>query len=135
MLSHSTMNDTFGKIRNSFGLLTKDFSRLEIHKFLEFLEGEKINTIAKEIGVPRTILYQKNFILKDEVQERLIALVIAADFSYELFADYEKARLWIMVPNEYFFGKTPFQAIMRNQSESVINLLKKWLGKVEGQAY
>lgn len=129
------INNTFGEIGNKFGLLTKDFRRLETHKFLEFLEGEKINTIAKEVGVPRTNLYQKNFILKDKVQERLIALVIASDLSFELFADYEKARLWIMTPNEYFFGKTPFQAIMRNQSESVINLLKKWLGKTDVQAY
>ena len=132
---NSAINNTYGKIENKFGLLTKDFRRLETSKFLAFLEGEKVNTIAKEVGIPRTSLYQKNFILKDEVHGRLIALVIAADLAFDLFGDFEKARMWIMTPNEYFLGKSPFQVVMRKQSGSVINLLNKWLGRVDAQAY
>lgn len=52
-------SNNYGQIRNRFGLLSKDNKRLETKKFLEFLEGEKINTIAQETGVPRTTLYQK----------------------------------------------------------------------------
>ena len=131
----TALGENYGQIRNRFGLLSKDNKRLETKKFLEFLEGEKINTIAQETGVPRTTFYQKSFILKDEVQERLIPFVIAADLALDLFDDYEQARMWIMTPNEYFFGKSPFQMAMRKQGEAVIILLRKWLGRLDAQAF
>lgn len=135
-------NTTFydGSLKNAFGLLSQDRSKLQTKPFLDFISlGDSrpdMTELSRKLDVARTALYQKELRLsKTDIQERILPFVAAADLAVEIFKDLERAREWMLAPNQHFFGLSPFQVAMRKEGRVVCELLLKWLGKESGQAY
>jgi hypothetical protein len=132
----STFHD--GSVKDSFGLLSKDRHSVSTKNFLSFIDlsGLTRSEIAKELRVNRTSLYQKEMRLsREEIEKKVIPLVIAADFAFAFFKNKQKARSWIMSPNTYFFGKSPFQICLQGDGRVVVELLSEWMGEKDGQAF
>lgn len=131
--------DEYGKILNSFGILDDVTKRVvSAPNLVDFVAPAGLTTseLASSFGVSRANLYQEKFrITKTEIQEKIIPLVMAADFAFLLFNDKETARSWVMSPNTHFFGSSPFEACLEGKGQLVIQQLQEWLGVRDGQAF
>ena len=128
----------YGSIRNEFGLLTKDYLSVDTNKFLAFITptGVSREELAKKLGVSRPSLYQEKISLsRSDINDRIIPLVTCCDLAVELFKDKKIAHNWIIAPNVYFMGDSPFQLTMNGSGRLVIESLLDWLGKRDGQAF
>ena len=127
-----------GSLKNSFGILTKDRHSISAKNFLSFIDlsGFTRSEIASKLGVNRTSLYQEKMRLsREEIEKKIIPLVVAADAAFSFFKNKEKARSWIMSPNTHFFACSPFQICLQGEGKIVIELLLEWMGKKDGQAF
>lgn len=128
----------YGKVENHFRLLADDMQTLDAQRFLDFvLPSKKSRTeLATQLGVERTNLYRKKLPLSNQqIHERLVPFVIAGDLAVQLFKDDGKARAWLMQPNAYLFGESPFEVSIRGEGKQVIRMLLEWLGRIDGQAF
>ncbi len=138
-MTKSELSD-HGSLKNIFGLLSSDKSMLKPKQFLEFISsgGQKpdLSDLSRQLKIARTSLYLEQVRLsKEDIQLRILPFVAAADLAAELFLDKDRARDWMLSPNQHFFGLSPFQVAMRKEGKLVCELLLKWLGKEIGQAY
>ena len=89
-------------------------------------------SIAKAFTALTAVKMVQNgkFKLDDFIEKHLIPIVWAADIAYELFeGDKEKARTWMLTPNSYFFGKSPFNVCLVGEGKAVIELLLERSGR------
>lgn len=134
----SQPNPELGQIHNYLGIL--DTARSPHHfssKPLLRICSNK-SDLASMLGVQRTQLYQKSLPLKKgtKLRSRIFNLVMATDLVYELIGkNKEKTLDWLTAPNTYFFGDSPLEVIMRDEGESILNLLMEKLGRKPGAAF
>ena len=124
-----------GEIKNYFGLLTKDFQKVDGVNYRKFLNGHFTSEeAAKKINKKSraSIYHEEISIPKDFIEKYLVPIVIAADYAYLLFdKDAERAKNWILLPNSYFFGRSPFNICIEGNGQEVILFLKDRLGESE----
>jgi hypothetical protein len=127
----------YGQMRDVYGLLSPDHRSIKPASVKEFVAPRlNVSALAKTLEVPRTSLYEKTSPLSDEwIKKRIIPLVLSADIAFELFKDREKARLWMITENAYFFGQSPFDLCLKGEGEKVIKFLMQRAGKISGQPY
>ncbi|MBP9709222.1 MAG: hypothetical protein KBD78_16425 [Oligoflexales bacterium] len=119
-------------IQNKFGLLNDRLNRVRPPKLREFLGDEyTAEEVAKKIGKSRPSMYKPEIQLsKDFIEKYLIPVVISSDLAIKLFNNKkEDARLWMLTPNSFFFGKSPFNLCLLGDGKEVISFLRERLGK------
>jgi hypothetical protein len=127
-----------GQAHNYLGIL--DTPTNPRHFFSELLIRICSNKsdLANILGIQRTLLYQKKLPLKKgtKLRSRIMHLVIATDMVYELLRnDKSKTLAWLIAPNTFLFGDSPFEVIMRDEGEAIISWLMEKLGKKPGAAF
>ena len=126
-----------GSLKNSFGILDSH-RRLKSKNFLSFVapSGLSKRQVFEKLGISRPKLYQSTIRLSDkDIHDVIIPFVMAADLAVQLWKEKKQAKNWMMTSNSYFFGKSPFEVAMSGDGEAVIQLLMRWLGRVDGQAF
>lgn len=125
--------DDFGTgIKNHFGLLTNDLSKVNGSNYRNFLGNSySSEEAAKKLNKSRASVYKDEIkVPKDFIESFLVPLVIASDYAYILFDENdEKAKNWMLAPNTYFFGKSPFNLCLAGEGREVISFLKERLGE------
>ncbi len=114
------------QLRNDFGILTSDFQAIESKGLKKFLGEDryKPEELAKSFGIGRTTFYEPRIKVSHEfIKEKLIPIALAAEIAADLFQDMEKGRLWVLTPNSYFFGKSPFEVCLLGDGRAVLELL------------
>ena len=95
--------------------------------------GDSFTTaeLAKKVKRTRAAMYKEETPLsKDFIEQFLVPIVISSDHAVELFnGDLEEARRWVLTPNSYFFGKSPFNACLLGDGKHIIDFLVERLGK------
>jgi uncharacterized protein (DUF2384 family) len=119
----------FGSIRNRFNLLTDDHRSLRTDALEQFL-GKDVpkKEMAELLGIPRSTTYQKTIKLPKELAFNIIAIAMAADLATELLNSEDEARRWMLAPNSYYFGQSPFDVCLLGNGRTVIEFLKQKLG-------
>jgi hypothetical protein len=121
-----------GQMKNRFDILDAKQNMIRPKKLRDFLGGTVgVDELALTLGKSRAALYRESIKLsKDFIEKHLIPIVWAADIAYELFeGDKEKARSWMLTPNSYFFGKSPFNVCLVGEGKAVIELLLERSGR------
>lgn len=120
-----------GSIKNTFGILNNDLSKVQPGKLREFV-GKSMSPgeLADKLSKPRGSMYKDTVKLPREfIEDKLIPVVVASDLACELFENnQEEARIWMLTPNSYFFGKSPFNKCLLGEGEAVIEFLAERLG-------
>jgi uncharacterized protein (DUF2384 family) len=121
------------QIKNRFDILdSSKQNMIRPHKLREFIGGSiGVDELAQSLGKSRASMYRDSIKLNKEfIETYLIPIVWAADIAYELFnGDKEKARNWMLTPNSYFFGKSPFNICLVGDGKAVIDLLLERSGR------
>lgn len=119
-----------GSMRNHFGLLTEDHRSVRPEAFREFLgRGISQTDLAKMLHVPRATSYQKAIKLPAEfMRDCIVPIAMAADLACDILGSKEEARQWMLAPNSYYFGKTPFDVCLLGNGTAVIEFLRQKLG-------
>lgn len=119
-----------GTPRDEFGLLTHDFN-LKPKRLIEFVgKTYTVEELGKKINKSRISMYQPEVRLdQDFVENYLFPLVIATDLAVELIGDKEEGRKWMMAPNSYYFGRSPFSMCFLGDGKRVIDGLLEKLGR------
>lgn len=123
-------------LKNSFGILTPDFQAIEAKGLKKFLGEDRFKPadLSKSLGVARTTLYEKRIKVSHEfIKDKLIPIALSAELAAELLEDMEKGRLWVLTPNSYFFGKSPFEMCLLGDGKAVLELLQARLGELSGE--
>ncbi len=124
------------QLKNSFGILTSDFQAIESKGFKKFLGEDRFKPadLSKSLGIGRTTLYEKRIKVSHKfIKEKLIPIALSAEMAAELLGDMEKGRLWVLTPNSYFFGKSPFEVSLLGDGKAVLELLQSRLGELSGE--
>jgi len=114
-------------LRNDFGILTPDLQAIESQGLKKFLgKGRfKPSELSKSFNIGRTTFYESRIKVSHEfIKEKLIPIALAAEIAADLFKDMEKGRLWMLTPNSYFFGKSPFEVCLLGDGRAVLELLE-----------
>jgi hypothetical protein len=121
------------QIKNRFGILDAKQNMVRPQKLREFIGGAMgVDELAHSLGKSRASMYRNSIKLnRDFIEKYLIPIVWASDIAYELFdGDKEKARTWMLTPNSFFFGKSPFNVCLVGDGKAVIDLLLERSGRV-----
>lgn len=127
----------YGEIKNTFNILNGSMDKLRPPKLKEFV-GDSFTTaeLAKKVRRTRAAMYKEETHLpKDFIEQYLVPIVIASDLAVDLFqGDLEEARRWVLTPNSYFFGKSPFNVCLLGDGKFIIDFLVERLGvNTDGQ--
>jgi uncharacterized protein (DUF2384 family) len=124
-----------GSLRDHFNLLTKDHRSVRPESLQEFLGGGLPQTeLARMLGVPRSTSYQKTVKLSQEfMRNNIVPIAMAADLAVDLLTSKEEARRWMLAPNSYYFGKSPFDVCLLGDGRVVIEFLLRKLGSLSGE--
>lgn len=130
-IKNNNTENGLGTIKNRLGFLSSDLQGFNPNRFLD-LTGLKAVDAAQALGKTRTAMY-KDFIPfkpSDELKKKIIDLVIASDIAFTLFnKDEKETARWIVAPNTFLFGSTPFEICLRGDGTPLI----KWLLDRAGQ--
>lgn len=121
-----------GAIRDEFGLLSKDKKHVSPSKFRDFMgPSASMSDVARVLNVQRTGLYKKEEVKvsNDFVKDKLVFIALAADLAHEILGDREKAREWVLTPNSFFFGVSPFDVCLEGRGKTVVEFLMERSGK------
>lgn len=134
MPSFLTAQD-LGGLRNHFNLLTDDHRSVRPEALREFLgAGLPQTEVAKILGVPRATSYQKAVKLSPEfMRDNMVPIAMAADLAFDLLGSKDEARRWMLAPNSYYFGKSPFDVCLLGDGRTVIEFLMLRLGQLSGE--
>lgn len=127
----------YGEIKNTFEILNSSLDKLRPPKLKDFV-GDSFTTaeLAKKVKRTRAAMYkEETHLSKDFIEQFLVPIVISSDLAVELFhGDLEEARRWVLTPNSYFFGKSPFNVCLLGDGKHIIDFLVERLGKkTDGQ--
>ena len=114
------------QLKNSFGILTPDLQAIESKGLKKFLGKDRFKPaeLSKSFGIGRTTFYESRIKVSHEfIKDKLIPVALAAEMAAELFKDMGKGRLWVLTPNSYFFGKSPFEVCLLGDGRAVLELL------------
>lgn len=119
-----------GGIKNHFNILTDDFQAVQPEALRDFLgPGIPQTELAKILGVPRSSVYQKKVKLSSAfIREKIVPIAVAADLALEIFKSEDEARRWMLAPNSYYLGKSPFDVCLSGGGSTVIQFLGRKLG-------
>jgi hypothetical protein len=120
-----------GAFRNLFGLMSKDHKKLRTDEFRRFLGGEDVSRseVAQLLKIPRTTAYETELRLpRDFVMAKLLPFAMASDLAFDLFRDKERARMWMITPNSFFFAKSPLDVCLVGDGQAVLEFLHERLG-------
>jgi len=132
----SPTNNRIGQIRNSFHFLAEDYHHIRPKSFDAFFSPLSFSKLAKVLKIPRTSLYSEKYgVSEDFLKKFIIPFVMASDLAADIFQDKEKAKSWMLSPNEYFSGDAPYEVCLGGDGKIVIDLLMRHLGKQEGASY
>jgi hypothetical protein len=127
--------DNRGTIQDTLRWFVPDtsFKRLNVENVKKYAKvaNKSISSLAKDFQLSRPKFYQEQALISDrDIRLRLIPLVIISDLAFQVFGkDKEKTVRWVMEANHLFFGYSPFEMALGGKSESVIQILKEWLGQ------
>jgi hypothetical protein len=85
--------------------------------------------MSELLGIPRSASYQKTIKLPKEMAFNIIAIAMAADLASELLSSEDEGRRWMLAPNSYYFGQSPFDVCLLGNGKAVIEFLQQKLGK------
>ena len=120
----------YGSIRNSFNLLTDDHKSIRTDALQEFLGKDIPKTeMSKLLGIPRASTYQSSIKLSAGTLKSMVAIAMAADLAVDLLNSTDEARRWMLAPNSYYFGQSPFDVCLLGNGKAVIEFLKQKLEK------
>lgn len=124
------------QLKNSFGILTSDLQAIESKGFKKFLGEDRFKPadLSKSLGIGRTTLYEKRVkVSREFIKEKLIPIALSAEMAADILGNMEKGRLWVLTPNSYFFGKSPFEVCLLGDGRAVLELLQSRLGELSGE--
>lgn len=121
-----------GAVKNHFQILTKDAKGFA-PKQLSMLSPLSTTHLAEQLGKSRPNMYVDKISFKSlpvDLIEGIHKIVVISDLAYELFKDEEKTIGWMISPNNFLFGLTPFQACLVGRGDDLIKLLAEKLGMI-----
>ena len=81
--------------------------------------GYETKSFAKELGISRTKIYQRDVPLSAETRKRVVELVRILDNAVQLFDGLEEAVNWLVTPNRSFYNMSPLAMALAGKGESV----------------
>lgn len=112
---------------NRFGLLSLDQKKVRPEAFQEIGNLRKV-TASKFLETSRPQMYAKEITVKPTTLKKIKHLVLITDYAFELFNEsFEETKKWLLTPNEFLFGDTPFEVCMRGDGESLVQWLRNKL--------
>jgi len=150
MLINNFKSNPASHFQNVLGLLSpKDSNKLIPNRLLE-ITGYSKTLLAKELKSSRPLMYREEIDLRSLAQLRtgVFQLVCASDLIFDLFKFndpeakiYQKLPIevlhklqaeterWIMSPNQFLFGKSPFEVCISGSGKELIHWLASKLGR------
>ncbi len=125
-------SNAFNEITNQFGIMDMKTHTLRPLKLRDFVGGTHgVDELAGMFQKSRASMYRESVKLDRKfIEDYLVPIVWAADRAYELFdKDKERARAWMLEPNSYFFGKSPFNMCLLGKGEAVREFLNERSGR------
>ncbi len=126
---HRCSPQDLGSMRNVLGILSDDKKKLRPDR-LGVITGLGRSELARVTKKARPMLYERELPLKlsSSFTKAIYSLVIATDLAYELFGEREEdTKSWLMAPNTFLFGDSPFIVCMRGEGEKLIEWLSQRL--------
>lgn len=132
MAAHAQTIQDLGSIKDYFGLLSKDKRHINPIQFRDFMGPYTTMTdVARTLKVQRTALYKEEARVSEEfVKNKLVFIALSADLAKELLGNREKAREWVLTPNSFFFGMSPFEVCLEGSGKTVVEFLLERSGKL-----
>jgi hypothetical protein len=117
-----------GSIKNQLNWFSSDLKKLRPQEVIKTTKIP-VRVFSKVTKTSRPQAYKYEITLKPEIHKRFIHLAQAAEIVFEIFkGDLKETSRWIMSPNEYFMGDSPFEVCLRGDGPLII----KWLAQHKG---
>jgi hypothetical protein len=112
-----------GQLTDPLGVTHRDFGTVTVETFNKFFKNKKAMSLFLEVS-PQAVSKQKYIHLKPKIKDNVITLLRVISRIFPHFEnDQEKTINWVCTPNEYFWGKSPFELIAVGEGSRVLELL------------